>query len=348
MSTPVVSLFSGAGGLDYGFLQEGFTAVAAFDADPAAVISYNFNLGDSVARVCDLSASNGDEIVHVLKSATAAGIPRGVLGGPPCQSFSIGNAYTKSDDIRHTLPKSYARILKRLNAEYNLDFFIFENVRGLADQRHRAEFDGFKTLFRDAGFELFEAILDAQYYGVPQKRQRLFVVGFNADKFRGWEFRFPTPFKGPVPTVADAIGSLPPPQFYMRGMDASQIAEHPNHCAMRPKSEKFRGGFLTSGQTKGKSFRVLNWDKPSYTVAYGHNEVHVHPSGTRRLSIYEAMLLQGFPTSYRLLGTLTDQIRQVSNAVPPPMARELAKAIRLFLAGDPRYRVPKHVQASLL
>lgn len=81
---------------------------------------------------------------------------------------------------------------------------------------------------------------------------------------------------------------------------------------------------------------MLAWDKPSCTVAYGNREVHVHPTGTRRLSVYEAMLLQGFPPSYKLTGTLSDQIRQISDAVPPPLAKSLAQSIYSFLEANQR------------
>ncbi len=142
-------------------------------------------------------------------------------------------------------------------------------------------------------------------------------------------------------TVADAIGELPPPLYFRRGLAAKDIPYHPNHWAMNPKSPKFYKDFLKSRNSTGRSFRLLEWDKPSCTVAYGHNEVHVHPSGQRRLSVYEAMLLQGFPKDYQLLGTLTDQFRQVSNAVPPPLAEALGKSIRLFLDGNPDTRLLK-------
>ena len=81
----------------------------------------------------------------------------------------------------------------------------------------------------------------------------------------------------------------------------------------------------------GRSFRTLSWNEPSWTVAYGHREVHVHPDGKRRLSMLEALLLQGFPARYELRGTLTDQIRQVSDSVPPPLAAALATGLRAVL-----------------
>ena len=84
-------------------------------------------------------------------------------------------------------------------------------------------------------------------------------------------------------------------------------------------------------QRAGRSFRRLEWDKPSPTVAYGHREIHVHPDGRRRLSIFEAMRLQGFPTDFVLEGTFSSQVEQVSNAVPPPLAEALATAIKVAM-----------------
>ena len=94
---------------------------------------------------------------------------------------------------------------------------------------------------------------------------------------------------------------------------------------MNPRSPKFTNGIET---TTGRSFRRLRWEQPSWTVAYGHREIHVHPSGTRRISIFEAMLLQGFPTNYTLIGNLSEQVMQISNAVPPPLARAIAASLR--------------------
>ena len=168
-------------------------------------------------------------------------------------------------------------------------------------------------------------------FGVAQARNRLFVVGFNRKKYDGLVFEFPKGTSTDKRTVRDVIGDLPRPLFYDRGLTAAEIPFHPNHWCMRPKSKKFFNGYLHEGDLKGRPFRVLSWDKPSWTVAYGHREVHIHPSGERRLSVYEAMLLQGFPPDYELHGTLSDQIRLVSDAVPPPLAKGLAESILQYL-----------------
>jgi DNA (cytosine-5)-methyltransferase 1 len=109
---------------------------------------------------------------------------------------------------------------------------------------------------------------------------------------------------------------------------------HPNHWTMQPKSTRFQNPEAHAGN--GRSFKRLKWDEASPTIAFGHREIHVHPNGRRRLSIFEALLLQGFPPSFVLEGNLSEQVEQVSNAVPPAMARSLANALKLALQGPIR------------
>jgi DNA (cytosine-5)-methyltransferase 1 len=99
---------------------------------------------------------------------------------------------------------------------------------------------------------------------------------------------------------------------------------------MVPRSRKFGENTAVGG----RSFRRLSWDDKSPTVAYGHREIHVHPNGKRRLSIYEAILLQGFPKKYWITGNLSQQVEQVSNVVPPPVAKAIAKAIKETIFDD--------------
>jgi DNA (cytosine-5)-methyltransferase 1 len=102
---------------------------------------------------------------------------------------------------------------------------------------------------------------------------------------------------------------------------------------MRPKSEKFRrAGAIREGDSSHRSFKSLSWSKPSLTVAYGHREVHIHPGGHRRLSVFEAMRLQSFPDDYVLSGNLSSQIAQISEAVPPKLAEAVAMSVRALLA----------------
>ena len=324
---PVISLFSGSGGLDLGFANAGFTSILAIDANAAACRTYERNHGDTRVLKRDLSALPRKYVLERLAELPSAAKPIGIVGGPPCQAFSQGNGHKRADDPRALLSKNYASILRELNAAFTLDFFVFENVLGLKHSRHDQQFRHFKRLFSSAGFRIFESELNAHDFGVPQVRKRLFVVGLNRIKYPDATFVFPTHNGSPKRSVRDLLGELPEPLFFRRGTSANEIPCHPNHWCMVPRSDRFFDGSLKEGDLKGRPFRVLKWDAPSWTVAYGHREVHVHPSTTRRLSVYEAMLLQGFPPEYELCGTLSDQIRLVSDAVPPPLAEALANSI---------------------
>lgn len=325
---PVVSLFCGPGGFDIGFEEAGFVSVLAIDANRAACKTFQHNHPHATVLVQDLATAPRGYVVQRLRELPENPRPVGVIGGPPCQAFSLSNGHKKESDPRAELPRHYAAILKEINAEYSIDFFVFENVLGLKHRRHQDVFEEFKRLFAGAGFRIFEGELDAVEFGVAQVRKRVFVVGFNKNKYPDLQFSFPAGNPKSRVTVREKIGQLAPPMFFQRGTKPEAIPHHPNHWCMRPRSPRFTNGTLKQGEIKGRPFRVLRWDEPSWTVAYGHREVHIHPSGKRRLSVYEAMLLQGFPPEYVLDGTLSDQIRMVSDAVAPPVAKALAEAIR--------------------
>lgn len=323
----VISFFSGCGGFDLGFSSAGFSIGLALDVDAIAVESYNHNRDKDVCRVANLAETDPATIVELYSRNCNWVPPRGVIGGAPCQTFSNGNVHFNGNDARHLLPRRYACMLRVLNEEYDLDFFVFENVKGIISPKHRKEYTTIKRLFSRAGFKLFEGELDAADFGVAQHRCRVFIVGFNKLRHPNLEFKFPTAETSVPLTVASKLKGLPPPLLFKRGIRKDDIAFHPNHWTMYPRSRKFTDGSLTEGHKQGRSFRVLQWEKPSLTVAYGNREIHIHPDAQRRLSVYEAMLLQGFPSDYELLGTLSDQVRQVSDAIPPQLGAALGKAI---------------------
>lgn len=324
---PIVSLFCGCGGLDLGFREAGLQPVLAIDKDAAACTTYEQNHPGVRVLKQDLASAPKGYVLDRLAELPKEIRPVGVIGGPPCQAFSLSNRNGAAHDERANLPENYAAVLKELMVAFQPDFFVFENVLGLRYKKHSKLFNVFKRLFSAAGFKIFEGELDAQDFGVPQVRKRVFVVGFNARKYGHVNYEFPWGTAGKRKTVEDAIGGLPKPKYYMHGLSPAEIPVHPNHWCMKPRSTKFSNGYLKEGDVKGRPFRVLPWCRPSWTVAYGHREVHIHPNGRRRLSVYEAMLLQGFPPDYKLLGTLSDQIRLVSDAVSPPVARALAESI---------------------
>jgi DNA (cytosine-5)-methyltransferase 1 len=323
---PLLSLFCGAGGLDSGFVDAGFRPVRAYDHSSAAVSTYNRNIPGKVARIADLSDPTEQALSFLLDGLQQA--PRGVIGGPPCQGFSYGNTRAKLDDPRNLLVHSYAEIIEGACRRFPIEFFVLENVAGLKSSRHADRLARLMDRLDEIGFNVVQGRLDAKEFGAPQKRIRLFLVGISRRFQPGKEFVFPSPTTRKERVVAAAIAELPEPTFFRRGMKPEEIEFHPNHWTSPPNSTRFTTGEFGGA---GQSFRQLEWDKPSWTVAYGNREIHVHPDGRRRLSILEAMLLQTFARRWVFKGNFSEQVQQVSNAVPPCVARAVARAIRAQL-----------------
>jgi DNA (cytosine-5)-methyltransferase 1 len=320
----IVSLFSGAGGLDLGFQQAGFSLTFAVDLSSAAIQTHRRNFKGAVSVAADLEELGPDGVLAHLDGLLTPGESIGVIGGPPCQGFSRANTGSAANDPRNRLPLLYLQVVHALQGKYEVEFVLFENVLGIRDAKHSVTFRGIISRFREIGLTPDVNEYSALDYGVAQTRNRVIISGFS-DEAVARNFK-PQKVAATDLTVRAVIGSLPEPAFFARDLDKSAIPHHENHWTMRPVSKRF---YRPGGADRaGRSFRRLEWDKPSPTVAYGHREVHVHPEGRRRLSIFEAMLLQGFPSDFVLEGTLSSQVEQVSNAIPPPLAQSLATAIK--------------------
>jgi DNA (cytosine-5)-methyltransferase 1 len=322
----VLSFFCGAGGLDLGFSQAGFDVIFAADYDSAAVETHNANVAVRCAKKLDLLKTTASEIKIFLDTQPGFSAPVGIIGGPPCQGFSRANTRRAHDDPRNQLARKYARLIDELADSYPIHFFVFENVPELLATKNAKFLASLKRKLREK-FSISLKTLNASDFGVPQNRERVFIVGIRRREGKYEKFLFPEPTSNVKRTVRNAISHLPEPVFFNRSLTPERIATHPNHWTMRPRSVRFSADLVNSG----RSLIRLDWDKPSRTVAYGHREIHVHPSGVRRLSIYEAMLLQGFPPTYQLKGNLSQQVTQVSNAVPPPVAKALATKLLTYL-----------------
>lgn len=339
----LLSVFCGAGGLDLGFEEAGFDVKLAFDIRPDAIVSHNANrAGRAKSAFCvdvrSLTLKRLDEL------AGGTFKPIGIIGGPPCQSFSQANRSPVDDDPRHELPFVYANLIDRLNKRSPLQFFVLENVVTLREDPHVEHYEKLKRKLAKIGFHVHEEILNSSDYGVPQNRERLVLVGLNKKLYTKDSWTRPAKVDLPVEqlTVRHAFRGLPEPTHFRQKLVANEIAFHPNHWCMAPKSKKFTtAGALVEGQRGNRSFKTLSWDQPSVTVAYGNREVHIHPDCKRRLSVLEAMRLQGFPDTYELKGTLSSQITQVSEAVPPPMAKAVALGLKRVMTAAPAKKHPK-------
>jgi DNA (cytosine-5)-methyltransferase 1 len=322
MKPHVVSLFCGAGGLDRGFKDARFPIAVALDSSIAAIETHKANFPKSVSRAEDLVHLGPDGVVDLVTGAIEPGGRIGIIGGPPCQGFSRANTGATRDDPRNELPQLYLRIIEALQSCYTVEFVVFENVLGIKDRKHLATFSTIVDGLGALGFDVSESELCALDFAVPQNRRRIVLIGMRGGAGYGpVKIRRRTGKR----TVRDAIEGLPDPVLFRRDLVPADFTVHPNHWTMQPRSRRFRSddgiGF------DGRSFKRLQWDLPSPTIAFGHREIHVHPDGTRRLSILEAMRLQGFDDDHELRGNLSEQVDQVSNAVPPPLARSVANAV---------------------
>lgn len=306
----VVSLFSGAGGLDLGFKQSGFEVVWANDIDQYAVDTYRLNIGDHAvcADIADIPISDIPDC-DVL------------IGGFPCQGFSVANTKRALDDERNQLYKQYLRMLKAKKPKV----FIAENVKGILSIGGGEVIKRIVSDFSKAGYRVTYKLLNAADFGVPQTRQRVIIAGVRSDL--DVEFRFPeatcasSPEEGKCAwlTVGEALRGIPDP-------DGPEAGDVPNNVYSSYKL--LMNGYL------GK--RPIDPDKPAPTVtARGDRKGGVvvlpHPSGERRMTVRELARVQDFPLDFEFVGSRTDCYRQVGNAVPVGLAKAVASSVRHVL-----------------
>jgi DNA (cytosine-5)-methyltransferase 1 len=327
LSMKVISLFSGAGGLDLGFKRAGFTTVFANEYDKTVWPTYKANF----KRVPLNTGSIVDIQVDTLPPAD------GVIGGPPCQSWSEAGAHRGIEDKRGQLFLQYERILKHVKPK----FFLAENVSGILSARHKPAFNLIIKRFKRLGYDVSYRMLRASNFGVPQDRDRVIIVGIRRDLKQ--KFLFPEPV-GPAPTLRQAIRDMPKPRANRSYSKRVQHEKVPNH-------EFLVGSFSPMYMSRN---RVRRWDQQSFTIQAGARHAPIHPSAPtmvkvaqdkfrfkrgfrrkyRRLSVRECALIQTFPLKYKFeYERITDGYKMIGNAVPVEFAYHLAQAVQLALAG---------------
>lgn len=303
----VVSLFSGAGGLDLGFIQAGHTIVWANDLFHDAVSTYRANIGNHII----------EEDINLISSEDIPNCDI-VIGGFPCQGFSIANTDRHADDERNVL---YLQLLRVIRDKQPL-FFLAENVKGILSLEHGAVFKNILNDFRKLNYKVQYKLLNAADYGVPQTRERVIIVGVRNDI--NFNFEYPSPNharngKDGLPlwvSVKEAIDHFPNPD---------DVNEIPNHTYSKYKM--VFNGYM------GK--RRIDPDKPSPTItARGDDKggvvVHPHYNNTRRMTGRELAAIQTFPDNFVFQGNNSSVYRQIGNAVPPLLARQIANQFNLY------------------
>jgi DNA (cytosine-5)-methyltransferase 1 len=345
-----IELFAGCGGLSTGFLDAGLHIAAGFDIDLRAVDAYNYNHSYRGSRgiAADLGELTSDELLR-LAGVKAVDI---VIGGPPCQPFSIVGKRRGLQDERADLLQQFARFVEELNPKV----FLLENVPNLASIAGGEVLGSMLSRLRKAGYCIRHEIVSADDFGVPQRRKRLVVVGVRGAS----HVSFPAPTHGILDarkvTAKQAIGDLP---------EAAEFGEcgiHNHEPTAHSKSMMTRFGKLLPGKRERGSFHDrLHPDRPGYTLRAGSGNFSplrpVHYSSDRVITVRESARLQGFSDDFIWPDRIPrlQQYRQVGNAVPPPLAAAFARDIAAQLGwlldphslrGDPSARPPAMVMTD--
>jgi DNA (cytosine-5)-methyltransferase 1 len=335
-----------------GLVQSGFRVVGAVDNDPQVLATYETNFPDVPSHCCDLFNAPGPSILKALNLGRAK-IDL-LVGGPPCQGFSVGGVRTKRDP-RNKGIMSFARLVEEIRPRY----FLMENVRGFLFHNHDGLRKRFAKRLKDAGYTVLPfKLLNAADFGVPQRRQRAFVLGCLAGESIP---AYPHPFPGDPPTVKDAIADLATLDNRARdgeidiydgelgeasayavqlraGMDGREVRPLTG-CLRTSHSPDVVKRFRETAQGEQDPISLffrLHWMRVCPTIRAGTGPEHgshtaprpIHPQWPRCITVREAARLHSFPDWFVFRGTRWHGFREIGNSVPPLLARAVAESIR--------------------
>lgn len=326
----IISLFSGAGGMDLGFKNAGFDIVLANEFDKKIWATYEKNHSTNLIK--------GD-----IKNINARELPLdvdGLIGGPPCQSWSEAGSRKGIEDERGQLFYEYIRILEHTKPK----FFVAENVSGMMAKRHNPAVENIINLFDRAGYNVNIKLMNAYDFGVPQDRKRVFYIGFRKD-LELPEYKYPEPVEDKdKKTLKDAIWDLKDNAIpaLERNKTNGQKCEIINH-------EYFIGSYSPIYMSRN---RVRSWNEPSFTIQASGRQAPQHPQAPkmiqigknervfddehkdlyRRLSVREVARIQGFPDDFEFIyDDLNNGYKMIGNAVPVHLAQVIAESIIVHL-----------------
>lgn len=317
-----VSVFCGGGGLDLGFTSAGFRPLFSSDVVPKFCETISRNLPNHLVEAHDISELSGIELKSRLKEDVSI-----VIGGPPCQSFSILGSRKSIDDPRGGLVFEYARFIKEIEP----DAFLFENVPGILTVNKGQDWKTMLDYFTETtGYHIKWTKLNSAWYGVPQIRQRVIAVGFK-NKATYEKFTWPEQLYA----NDDSNLLLPPP---IPSKHALQYLENVENHIFRVHSQAIIDRYSTvlpgERDKKDRTDRI-HPEKPSGTILVGSGagggRPFIHPYEHRHITVREAARLQSFPDWWIFEGGPTASYRQVGNAVPPLMAQQIAKQLKKAL-----------------
>lgn len=327
----IISLFSGCGGLDLGFEKAGYDIPVANEFDKTIWETFKVNHPKTNLIEGDIRNIKEDDFPDNVD---------GIIGGPPCQSWSEAGAQRGINDDRGKLFYEYIRILKNKQPK----FFLAENVSGMLADKHSEAVHNILELFKEAGYNVSLTLVNAKDYGVAEERKRVFYIGFRKDL--NIDFKFPhgsTEDDSKKLTLRDIIWDL---------KDTAVPAAHNNHHnpAAINNNEYFVGAYSPIFMSRN---RVKSWDEQAFTVQASGRQCQLHPQAPkmikveknlqmfvpgkeklyRRMTVREVARVQGFPDDFKFIyDNLNDAYKMIGNAVPVNLAYEIAKSIKEQLA----------------
>lgn len=358
MKYKVLDLFCGAGGLSLGFKNAGFDIIGGVEFDKAAMEThiYNFNKNnEAIFEYCgDISKINDEEIIKMKKYVDV------VIGGPPCQGFSNGNRQQNlEDDPRNKLFFQYIRFIKIIKPKA----FLIENVPQILTRNNGYAKYQILKITSEIGYNVEVKVLCSEDYGVPQRRRRTIFVGIRNDIKSQFNFNNIRPIFDKS-NVYDAIADLTiletrtnfntlkhfrrtPLQEYFYNPDSEIMPNHEpsthNDKVVKRISYVPQGGNWKNvpeelwdtrrNNRHSSAYKRLDYMEPSITIDTGHMN-YFHPIFNRVPTVRESARIQTFSDDFIFKGTITQQLRQVGNAVPPIMAQAIAKEILRVISGE--------------
>lgn len=323
----VISLFSGCGGLDLGFERAGFSIPVANEYDKTIWETFKINhpktdlIEDDIRKIDESDFPNDVD---------------GIIGGPPCQSWSEAGSLKGIEDERGQLFYDYIRILRKVRPK----FFLAENVSGMLANRHNEAVQNIIKMFEESGYEVTLTLVNAKDYGVAEERKRVFYIGFRKDC--GVNFHFPvgsTVDDSKKITLKDVIWDL---QY--TAVPANDKNHH-NPTADN-NNEYFTGQYSPIFMSRN---RVKAWNEQAFTVQASGRQCQLHPQAPkmikygmndcrfvegkehlyRRMTVREIARVQGFPDDFKFIyDSVNDAYKMIGNAVPVNLAYEIAEAIK--------------------
>jgi DNA (cytosine-5)-methyltransferase 1 len=298
----IVSLFSGAGGLDLGLIHSGHQIIWANDIDADSCETYKLNIGDHIVH---------DDIARIkLETIPDCDV---VVGGFPCQGFSTANMLRTSEDDRNDLYKQFYRVIKGKKPDY----FIAENVRGILSLDNGNVIKKIVKDFCSAGYRVKYKAFNIADFGVPQTRIRVIITGTRQDLPKELDFHFPQPThdKSSWVSIAFALKDIPEPE------QQENLLKNHIYSKYKVTNRNFTG------------HRKTDPNKPSPTIlARGNGKGGVcaiqHPNNHRRMSVRESASVQTFPLDFEFIGSMSSTYRQVGNAVPVLFGQHLGAKLK--------------------